>query len=191
MLFFQFGIYAFFFLCLNSNCLSSVVCYLQAGTHIICLYNDMETKETQIKTLEEQVVKEREAARDARVAAGQYQAGIIAEQGLRADAQAEVEKLKEELKELKANAEREMKEAEQKGYDLCYNELDADYAGQVKDIYSARFREGAEWCHKMVLELGALPDDSAVRQMPDIPSELLVIPPTEEEPKGVEDQTED
>jgi hypothetical protein len=155
------------------------------------MYNDLDTRNAQVRELEDLVTK-------AKAATSHFRAEVLTERGLRTAAEDREKKLAEEKKALeeanealKAELEKQKGDAEQKGYDLAYEELTCEYQDQVKGVYSDRFKEGAEWCHKVVLELGALPDDSAIRQMPYIPPELLVLPPTAEEPQRTEDHPED
>lgn len=76
-----------------------------------------------------------------------------------------------------------MQKSWQTGYDRAFEKLTQSYKQQVadaeqelEDAWLGRFVEGAKWCHKVILELGALPEDSVVAEMPEIPLVLLEMP---------------
>lgn len=113
-----------------------------------------------------------------------------AAEGRAKDAEGRAKDLEAELTALRSEVAREreqlpeVKKAEwQRGHDETFDRLTKSYKEQIHEVeieldeaWSSRFKEGAEWCHKMLLDLGAIPSDSPVAVMPEIPSELLEVP---------------
>lgn len=125
-----------------------------------------------------------------RVRALQAEESLKQENELRAAAEGRAKDLEAELTALRSEVAREreqlpeVKKAEwQRGHDETFDRLTKSYKEQIHEVeieldeaWSSRFKEGAEWCHKMLLDLGAIPSDSPVAVMPEIPSELLEVP---------------
>lgn len=153
---------------------------MQAGARAVSLFN-------QSLDFQQQAKDEIEAAR---LRALRAEESLEHERQLRATAEGRAKDLEGELTSLQSELAREremlpeLKKVEwQRGHDETFDRLTANYKEQVHEVemeltdaWSTRFKEGAEWCHKMILEVGAVPSDSPVAIMPEIPSELLEMP---------------
>ncbi|KAI8549135.1 hypothetical protein RHMOL_Rhmol06G0003000 [Rhododendron molle] len=79
----------------------------------------------------------------------------------------------------------ELEEAMQEGYNRGWDAAGVEYKKQVREIenelYRDRFLDGLRFGHEALLQKLTLPEDSALRALPEAPPKELAMPEEEDE----------